>query len=147
MITTLEKVIFLQEVDVFESLKTEDLAQLASIAEVLEFPADHVIFSEGGTGDSMYLVMEGQVRLHQQDQDVMVAREKDSFGTWSLFDDELRVVTATTLEQSRLLKVDKEDFTDLLADNVRITQGVMKSLVQRVRRLMGLASQPQVRLK
>jgi CRP-like cAMP-binding protein len=147
MITTLEKVIFLQEVDVFESLKTEDLAHLASIAEVLEFPANHVIFAEGGAGDSMYLVMEGQVRLHQQNQDVMVARAKDSFGTWSLFDDELRVVTATTLEQSRLLRVDKEDFTDLLADNVRITQGVMKSLVQRVRRLMGLANQPQVQPK
>ena len=147
MITTIEKVIFLQEVDVFESLKTEDLAQLASIAEVLEFPAESEIFSEGGTGDSMYLVMEGQVRLHQQGKVVMVAKEKDAFGTWSLFDDELRVVTATTLEQSRLLRVDKEDFTDLLADNVRITQGVMKALVQRVRRLMGLASQPQERPK
>ena len=147
MITTIEKVIFLQEVDVFEHLKTEDLAQLASIAEVVEFPADTEIFSEGGTGDSMYLVMEGQVRLHQQGKDVMVASEKGAFGTWSLFDDELRVVTATTLEQSRLLRVDKEDFTDLLADNVRITQGVMKALVQRVRRLMGLVSQPQERPK
>jgi CRP-like cAMP-binding protein len=143
MITTIEKVITLQEIDVFEHLRTEDLAHLAAIAEVVEFHADSTIYSEGGAPDSMYLILEGRVRLHQKGKDVMTATEKDAFGTWSLFDDELRVVTATTLEQTRLLRIDKEDFTDLLADNVRITQGILKALVQRVRRLMELTSQPK----
>lgn len=143
MITTIEKVITLQEIDVFEHLRTEDLSHLAAIAEVVEFPADSTIYGEGGAPDSMYLVLEGRVRLHQKGKDVMTATEKDAFGTWSLFDDELRVVTATTLEQTRLLRIDKEDFTDLLADNVRITQGILKALVQRVRRLMELTNQPK----
>ena len=138
MLTTIEKVITLQEVDVFEQLTTENLAQLASIAEEIEFPPNSVIYSEGGVADSMYLVLEGRVRLHQGPQEVMTAGEKDTFGTWALFEDEPRVVTATTLEQSRLLRIDKEDFIDLLADNVQITQGILKALVQRVRRLMGL---------
>ena len=138
MLTILEKVIILQEIDVFEQLMTEDLAQLASIAEEVEFPPDRVIYSEGGSPDSMYLVLEGRVLLHQQQKEVMTAGEKDTFGTWALFEDEPRVVTATTLEQSRLLRIDKEDFVDLLAANVRLTQGVLKTLVLRVRRLMEL---------
>ena len=138
MLTTIEKVITLQEIDVFEHLTTEDLAQLASIAEEVEFPPDSVIYSEGGSPDSMYLVLEGRVLLHQRQKEVMIAKEKDTFGTWALFEDEPRVVTATTLEQSRLLRIDKEDFIDLLADSVRITRGVLKALVQRARRLMEL---------
>ena len=142
MITTIEKVITLQEIDVFEHLETEDLTYLASIADVVEFAPDSEVYREGGAPDSLYLVLEGRIRLHQQDKEVMIAGEKDAFGTWALFDDEPRIVTATTLEQSRLLRIDKEDFTDLLADNVRITQGIMKALVQRVRRLMALANLP-----
>ncbi len=136
MLTTIEKVIFLQEVDAFERLRTEDLAHIAAISEELSVPRDSVIFREGGNPDSMYLVLEGKVRLHQDQREVMVASEKNAFGTWALFDDEPRVVTATAIEESRLLRIDKEDFIDLLADNVRITQGILKSLVVRVRGLM-----------
>lgn len=138
MLTTIERVIILQDIDVFEQLTTEELAQLASIAEEVQFPPNTVIYSEGGIPDSMYLVLEGRVLLHQDQREVMTAGGKDTFGTWALFEDEPRVVTATTLEQSRLLRIDKEDFVDLLADNVRITQGILKALVQRVRRLVRL---------
>ena len=55
----------------------------------------------------------------------------------ALFDDEPRVSAATALEPARLLRLHKEDFIDLLADNVGITQGVLKALVSRVRGLIG----------
>lgn len=140
MLTTIERVIILQEIDVFEQLTTEDLALLAAIAEEVEFPEDRAIYEEGDSPDSMYLVLEGRVRLHQQQQEVMTAGQKDTFGTWALFEDEPRVVTAITLEQSRLLRIDKQDFIDLLADNIQITQRILEALVQRVRRLMGLVN-------
>jgi CRP-like cAMP-binding protein len=136
MLTTIEKIILLQEVDVFNSLLTEDLAYIASISEEVSIQADGVIFKEGGIPDSMYLVLEGKIRLHQNQQEVMIAEKNGAFGTWSLFDDQPRVVTATALEDSRLLRIDRDDFVDLLADHVRITQGIMKALVDRMRGLM-----------
>jgi CRP-like cAMP-binding protein len=66
----------------------------------------------------------------------MIAKDKDVFGTWALFDDELRVATAITLEDTRLLRIDKEDFFDLLADHVAITQSILKTMVKRLRNLM-----------
>ena len=66
----------------------------------------------------------------------MVAQDKDVFGTWALFDDEPRVATATTLKNTKLLQIDKEDFIDLLADNVAITQSILKTMVKRLRNLM-----------
>ena len=139
MLTTIEKVIMLQEIDVFEHLTTDDLTFLASIAEEMEYSEGAVVFNEGGIPDSMFYVLEGKVRLHRGKEELMAAGKNDTFGTWALFDDEPRVATATAMEYTSVLRIDKEDFFDLLADNVRITQGVMKALVQRVRRLRGLA--------
>lgn len=136
MFTTVEKVIFLQDIDIFEYTSTEDLSNIAAITEEVPFPPHHTIYKEGEESDSIYLVIEGGVRLHRNGTDVMVAGSKDAFGTWALFDDEPRIVSATTTEDSLLLRIDKEDFFDLLSDNISITQSLFKALVKRVRELM-----------
>ena len=46
------------------------------------------------------------------------------------------MVTATVIENARLLKIDRGEFVDLLADNVQVTQGVLKTLVKKVRGIM-----------
>jgi CRP/FNR family cyclic AMP-dependent transcriptional regulator len=136
MLTTVEKVIFLQDIDIFESTTTENLAHIATITEEIEFNKDKIVFKEGEFSDALYLVIDGQVRLERENKLVMIAKGKDVFGTWALFDDEPRVVTATTLEDTHLLKIDKEDFFDLLADHVQITQGILKTMTKRLRGLM-----------
>ncbi len=136
MLTTIEKVLFLQEIDIFEYTSTEDLSHIAAITEEIEFQPDETIFKEGDLPDAIYMVIGGRVRMTREEEEVMVAGAKDGFGTWALFDDEPRVATATTLENTRVLRVDKEDFIDLLADYVAITQSILKTMVKRLRRLM-----------
>lgn len=135
MLTVVEKVIFLQNVDVFSEVATEQLAFLAAIAEELVAEEGETLYEADEPPDSMYLVLNGSIRLHREGRDVLIAKEQEAFGTWALFDDEPRVVTATALEQSRLLRIDKTDFIDVLADNVQITQGVLKAIVRRLRAL------------
>ncbi len=137
MFTVIEKVIFLQNVDVFSEVSTEQLAYLAVISEEVSFPREGTIYREQDPPDAMYLVLEGRVRLHRDSLEVTVAGPGDPFGTWALFDDEPRVVTATALEETRLLRVGREDFIDLLAENVQITQGVLKALARRLHGLVG----------
>jgi CRP-like cAMP-binding protein len=84
----------------------------------------------------MYVVVSGRVRLHREGKDVTVAGPNESFGTWALFDDEPRLVTATVAEPSHILRIDKEDFIELLADNVQITRGVLKAITVRLRKLL-----------
>jgi CRP-like cAMP-binding protein len=136
MLTTVEKVIFLQEVDVFHEIPSEDLAYIALITEEVMYEPESTIYKEGEISDSMYLVLGGSIRLHRDGQEVMLAGERDVFGTWALFDDETRVVTATVIEEARLLKIDKESFLDLLTDHARITEGVLKAMVTRLRGLI-----------
>jgi CRP-like cAMP-binding protein len=136
MLTLVEKVFFLQDIDIFKNTMTEDLSHIASITEELTFKRDTDIFQEGDISDSLFILIEGKVRLHRGGEEVMIAGKKDVFGTWALFDDEPRVVTATTLDECLLLRLHKEDFYDLLADHSQITKSILKNLSMRLRNLM-----------
>ena len=136
MLTVIEKVIFLQNVDVFLEVPTEQLAYLAAIAEEIAFLKGDDIYKTEESSDAMQLILEGKVKLHRDGKEITLAGEKEVFGTSALFDEELRIVTATAIEDSKLLRIDREDFYDLLADNVQITQGILKTLVKRMRNLI-----------
>ncbi len=136
MYTVIEKVIFLQNVEVFFEVPTEQLAYLAAIAEEISCIKGDDIFKAEELSDAMYLVLDGKVRLHRKEEEVTVVGQNEAFGTWAMFDEEPRVVTATAIEDTRLLRIYTEDFYDLLADNVQITQGIFKALVKRMRTLI-----------
>ena len=133
MLSVVEKVIFLQNVDVFAEVPTEQLATLATIAEEVNVLKGDVIYRENEYSDALYLVLDGRVRLHQADREITVVAAREAFGTWALFDEEVRLVTATAEEDSHLLCLNRDDFVDLLADHVQIAQGVLKTVARRLR--------------
>ena len=137
MLAIIEKVIVLQNVDVFAEVPTEQLSSLAAIAEEISYTKDEDIYHTNDSPDALYLVLSGSVRLHRNGEEIAVSRAKETFGVWALFDDEPRMVTATADEDSDLLRIDKEDFIDLLADHVQIAEGVLKAVVKRLRSLVG----------
>ena len=140
MLTTVEKVLFLQEIDIFEYTSTEDLSHIAAITEESELQKDEIIFQEGDLPDAMYMVINGQVRMTRAGEEVMVAGAKDVFGTWALFDDDPRVLTATATEDTKLLRIDRNEFNDLLSDDVRIAKGIIRTVTRKLRELAGRVS-------
>ncbi len=136
MLTVIEKVMALQNVDVFSEVSTQHLAHLAVIAEEIACRTGDVLYKEADPPLAMYLILEGRVRLHRGDLDVTIAGPNDVCGTWALFDDEPRVVTATVLETSRVLCIERDNFIHLLADYVEITQGVLRAMTKHLRGLV-----------
>jgi len=136
MLSIIEKVIFLQGVDIFEHVSAEGLSQIANITDEMGVEANGVIYKEGEISDSMYLLIDGKVKLHRGESIVLIASLNDAFGTWSLFNDEPRLVSATALEKSDLLIIQKDDMIDILADNVRITEGILKAMAKRLQSIV-----------
>lgn len=135
MRSIVEKVILLQRVDVFAEVPSEHLAVLADAAEeVAALPGD-VLYRENDPADALFLVLDGRVRMHQGEQTITEAGPGEAFGTWALLDEEPRLVCATALEDTSLLRVDREDFVDLMADRVQIAQGVLRAVSRRLRNL------------
>ena len=139
MYTVVEKVLLLQKVDLLSTARTEDLAVLASIAEEVLYPKGSLIFEEGQPTDGLYIIIRGQVALVKDGADVVTLGEEEALGAWDLFEAEPRVTSARTTDETLLLRVDREDFYDLLLDYPELGQSILKAFVRRLRKLVKTA--------
>jgi ATP:ADP antiporter, AAA family len=131
----IEKVLLLQQVDLLRDAPGSHLALLASIAEEIELPANAVILTRGGPTAAMYVVTDGAVELSAVGERVQMPAES-AFGTWALIDAESSPLDARTTEPTRLLRISRADFHDLLADHSELAVGLMQGLARRMRALV-----------
>ena len=133
MITTVEKVLFLKSIDLFRGLPSEELAQIAEIAEEQPMGKGDPVFTEGEPGDALYLVVEGSVKVHRGDKLLAQLAERDVFGEMAVLDSEPRSASVTVVDDAVLLKIGRDDFREILAERPEIAQGVIKVLSRRLR--------------
>lgn len=136
MLTIIEKVIFLQEIEAFAEIPTEQLSHIAVITEEIELEPETTLIKQDEPAEALYLIIEGKVRLLRDGRPFMELGRKEVIGAWSLFDDESpNIATAVIAEPTRLLRIDREDFLEIVADYIEITKGIFKSLARRIRRI------------
>ena len=133
MITTVEKVLFLKSIDLFRAMPSEDLAQIAEIAEEQLFAAGDPVFAEGEPGDALYLVVEGSVRVHKGERQLAQLGVRDVFGEMAVLDSEPRSASVTVVKDAVILKIGRDDFRDILQERPEIGMGVIKVLSRRLR--------------
>jgi CRP/FNR family cyclic AMP-dependent transcriptional regulator len=133
MISTVEKVLFLKGVDLFSAIPGEDLSQIAQIADEVELDTGETIFKEGEQGDSLYLIVSGRVRVHKGELEVAQLGERQVFGEMALLDSEPRSASITAMSDVALLRIQQEDFADILSEKGEIAQGIIKVLCRRLR--------------
>jgi ATP:ADP antiporter, AAA family len=131
----IEKVFLLQQVDLLRGARGAHVALLASIAEEIEVTAGTTLVRTGEPPDSMYVVISGAVELHGVGERFVVGPE-GAFGTWALIDEQPSPIEATACETTRLLRVTRADFHDLLADHSELAVGMLQGLARRVRSLV-----------
>ena len=135
-LSPVDKVLCLQRVDIFKHATTEMLAFIGSIAQEVEAPCGQTIFSEDEISDAMYVVCAGRVRLDKDGAEIMTVSAGQSFGGWALLDGQSRIMTATALEETQLLKIRSDDFYELLSDQEEITPVIFRAVIERVGRLV-----------
>jgi CRP-like cAMP-binding protein len=75
--------------------------------------------------------------LARNGEAVAIAKQNGVLGAWALFDENDPLpVTAKTLEDTRLLRISRDDFYDLLSDSSEITSAIFSTLVKRFRKLV-----------
>lgn len=134
MISTVEKVLFLKSVDLFSLIAGEDLAQVATIAQEVSFEAGEVILQEGEIGDSLFLIIEGEVQVHRLQKEIARLGERQSFGEMAILDDEPRSASVTSLSDVVCLKIAREEFFELMSEKMEIAHGIIRILTGRLRR-------------
>jgi CRP-like cAMP-binding protein len=131
---TIERVIALKAVPMFEQVSEEILADVAELMEEVEYKAGEVVFEKGAKGDSLYIVVSGRMRIYDGERTIVLLGEKEMFGELALLDPEPRLASVAAAEDSRLFRLDRESFSELMAGNIEVVRGVLHVLCERLRR-------------
>ena len=129
----LEKTILLKSVGLLKEISSEDLSYVAGIAEESEAAAGTLIFQEGDYGDCLYIIIEGSVRIHKGERELAVLGRMQSLGEMAVLDGSPRSASATALEDTSMIKVDREQFLDVMRSSPEIMQGIIRLLLARLR--------------
>ncbi len=128
----------IKTVDLFSTLKDEEIRAISRITTRKSYPKDYVVFQEGEEGDALYIIVKGKVKVSLYDEEgneyILDVIGKDGFfGELSLIDKLARSANVITTEESDLLVIRRADFMKLLSENPAITIGILKTLSRRLR--------------
>jgi CRP/FNR family cyclic AMP-dependent transcriptional regulator len=129
----------LARTEVFADLEPRELDAVAQVAVPRRWDRGQVIFREGDTGDTCYLLRSGAVVLTREHQDGrMVAlaelRAGSLFGELAMFRGETRSATAEAAEPTSAVALLAGDVQRLIRRNPGLALKLLASLAERVSR-------------
>jgi CRP/FNR family transcriptional regulator, cyclic AMP receptor protein len=148
-LTTIEKMMLIRQVPIFAELDADDLEELASIVEERIINANQTLFREGDTGDAVYLIVKGKVRVYvgggeRPEKTLNELGPGSCIGEMAVLDHEPRSASVQALERTRTLRVPGEGFKRVMSERPEMSEAVVAELVRRMRRLNAqVAGQPQ----
>lgn len=143
----IEKVLILKSLSIFEETPEPLLVEVASILEEIEAGPGTTLFKKGEIGNCLYIIYKGEVRIHSNEHTLATLKENEFFGELSLLDTESRSASATTVNDTTLLKLDQEPFYELMSNRVEVVKGVLKILCKRLREQNELNTQLTAKLQ
>ncbi len=137
MLSTVEKILFLKSINLFEKLPGAELAHVAQISEEVSFRKGEVLMSEGEMGDALYLIVDGEVEVSLKKNNKVLALlgKGEPIGEMGILDSAPRSASVVALRDVETLKIEQEAFDELMTDRLEIAQGVIRVLIKRLRNL------------
>jgi CRP-like cAMP-binding protein len=134
----LEKILFLQKVDMFEHLTVSELSKIAQITETDHYNDEEFLFRQGDPGNYAYIVVSGQVEIFfdargQELRPLGTVGEGACFGEMALLDGEPRSAGARTTSECILSRISRNDFIHIMYQHPAIALGIITQLSRRIR--------------
>jgi CRP/FNR family cyclic AMP-dependent transcriptional regulator len=125
---------------VFSELAPQETERLTQHSTTRTYHANTILISEGDTTDSLYVVLEGKVKVfasdHQGKEVILnILGPGEYFGELALLDDQPRSASVKTMVQTKLMVITKNDFKKSLAGDPEMAYKLIKVLIGRVRAL------------
>ncbi|HAF12126.1 MAG TPA: hypothetical protein DHU55_00465 [Blastocatellia bacterium] len=129
----------LRSVPLFASLDDTAARELRDLLTTENFSAGTQLFHKGDTGDAMYLIERGRVRISITDEDrkeITLAElaQGDFFGEMSLIDGRQRSADAGVIEDGRFAILSRPDFLAFVRSNPDVGLEMLGALSDRLRR-------------
>ncbi|MBV8468188.1 MAG: Crp/Fnr family transcriptional regulator [Burkholderiales bacterium] len=130
----------LKQIPLFSGLSDQELEHIEASATAKTYAKGTIIIDEGDAGSSMFLLMQGRVKVFVSDSSgkeyvLAILGPGEYVGELALLDDEPRTASVETEEQSTFLVIVKEDFLTLLREHPPIMFKLLLNLARRSRQL------------
>lgn len=122
----------------FVNLLQSELTKQQVEPEIREYKAGQVIFEEGDPCDGLYAIIQGFVRISAfvSQSNKHALREfaaGDFFGEMAILNQAPRSATATAVQDSRLLLVSHEQFSELMERSPQLVLALLNAFSHRIR--------------
>ena len=129
----------LRGVPLFAALDDAAVEELCGYLHPVELKGGSSLFRVGDSGDAMYFIESGRVRITVTDADgreVILASlgHGDFFGEMAMLDGHGRSADATVTEDSRLAVLTRENFLTFVSSDSRIVLEMLSAITNRLRR-------------
>jgi CRP/FNR family cyclic AMP-dependent transcriptional regulator len=130
----------LSEAPLFEALNEQDAQALRTEVRVVKLARGDRLFSEGDTGDRLYIIMSGKIKLTRAAPDgrenlLSVHGPGEMFGELSLFDPVPRTSSATAVTDAELAGLAHDSLRSWLCTRPEVAMHLLQALAQRLRRI------------
>ncbi len=130
----------LSETPLFEALSEDDAKALRLGVIDVQLDRGQRLFSEGDTGDKLYIILAGKIKLTKAAPDgrenlLSVHGPGEMFGELSLFDPVPRTSSATAVTSAKLAGLAHDDMRTWLSTRPGVAMHLLQALAQRLRRI------------
>lgn len=132
-LTTIERVIFLKSVDIFSHATVEELGRIAALSDEVYFDPGETIYREGEPTDAIYLLLKGRVAVENDGRVIREIGEAQALGTVAVLDRHPAVHTVKAIDPVYALKLNAQDFDDILSLDFDLVRAVFHALCRLIR--------------
>lgn len=126
---------FLSQVPFFSEVSDTSLEKLCQRIATETFEKNDTVFRKGEIGEAMYAVLKGKVRVHENKHVYGHLGAGDCFGEYALIDNQTRSASVTAVEETTVLKIERDSFMDLMSNDSGFAQGILSVMIKRHREL------------
>jgi small-conductance mechanosensitive channel len=139
-LTTEQRIEILATNKLFKHLSPEQLSQLGNLARCLTYAPNELVVRQGEYGNTLYIVATGTLGVTTQGQDdshlhVNILKPGDVFGEMAVCTGAPRTADVTSLEESRLLEIEREDLLVLIKQDRTVLDRLSSLIATRAQEL------------
>jgi len=125
------KVDVLRKMPLFRHLIYKEILRVLNVTQVKEYAPGEEIIKEGTTGDEMFVLLRGKIRLHKNDAFITHLEPGSHIGEMALIDQrQPRSASATAEERSRVLILSRRDFYEIIRKEPQLSTKLLWAFTQ-----------------
>jgi CRP/FNR family cyclic AMP-dependent transcriptional regulator len=128
----------LKQIPLFACLDDAAIEQLRKSAVTRNYPKNTVLFSKGDLSDTMYLILQGRVKVviyNEEGREMLLSilGPGEYFGEMAMLDGQPRSASMVTKTPCRLLIIGREDFKKALFGNTEMMACLLNQILGKLR--------------